>query len=53
MGLFDTGGNEIVRLLGREGTLLGCLGVFEICLSKMPRLPQPGKPLLGNSLYTM
>jgi len=38
MGLLDTGGNEIVRLLGKERTLLGRLGVFEVCLFKMPSL---------------
>jgi hypothetical protein len=30
MGLLGTGGNEIVKLLGRKGTLLDNLGLFEI-----------------------
>ena len=38
MKLLDTGGNQNVRLLGREGALLGRLGVFEIRLSEMSRL---------------
>ncbi len=47
----DSGGNENVRLLGREGTLLGRFRVFEIRLFKMSGLSQPGDSLLGNSLY--
>jgi len=32
MGLLGTGGNEIVRLLGREGTLLDYPELFEVRL---------------------
>jgi len=47
------GRNKIVKLLGRKGTLLEGVRVFEIRLSKLPSLPLFGATVLGNCLYEM
>jgi len=51
MGL--PGGNQIVKLLGRKGTLLEGVRVFEIRLSKLPGLPLSRATVLGNRVYEM
>jgi hypothetical protein len=51
MGLL--GGDEIVKLLGRKGTLLEGVRVFEIRVSELPSLSLSGATVLGNCLYEM
>jgi len=51
MGL--PGGNEIVKLLGREGPLLEGVTVFKIRSSELPSLSLSGETVLGNCLYEM
>ncbi len=52
-GCSAEGGNEIVKLLGREGAMLDSLRVLEVRLSKLSRLPFSRETLLGDCLHAL